>query len=74
MPAHRRECLRPVLEELSGRPRSELVDQTKRLRQQDVAEGLSRKGGERFSWDAMPAQLKRWLWEQLQEAHGRKDH
>jgi hypothetical protein len=74
MPEQRRERLRPVLEELSGRPRSELVDRIKRLRQQDVVEGISRKRGERLSWEAMPAPLKRWVWEQLQEAHGRENH
>lgn len=74
LPEQRRERLRPVLEELSGRPRSELVDRIKTLRQQEVSEGLSRIGGERVKWEAMPAPLKRWIQERQQGAHGREDH
>jgi hypothetical protein len=74
LPEQRRERLRPVLDGLSGRPKSELVDQLRTIRQREVAAAYRRNGGERVRWEALPDPLKRWVWERQQGAHEREDH
>jgi hypothetical protein len=75
MPEYRQEHLRALRTGMSDRPRSELVERLRALRQREAREGVEKSGtADRWKWEALPPPLRRWVWERQQGSNGREDH
>jgi hypothetical protein len=75
LPEIRRREIRERLAEVSGRPRSEWVEQLKALRQADVAETIRCCGPfGNVTWEALPVPLQRWLSARDRGSNGRENH